>query len=162
MNPEPSPVRKERMKLEIRYLIFFISICHGIRVLQLLANNLTPIVNMDTGYITMYIILILVNLHLWDSSHCYRYCTWHRYPVIFNLYYEVTRIFWALDIMKWDVNDWNFYDYWVSSICLWSWFFGYFIHIYVKPFINKFYGKSKDKDPSSDVDNNGNSINECS
>lgn len=58
INNEPSTIRKERMKLETRYLIIFIAICHGIRVLQLLANKLTPIVDMDTGYITMYIILM--------------------------------------------------------------------------------------------------------
>ena len=162
INNEPSTVRKERMKLETRYLIIFIAICHGIRVLQLLANKLTPIVDMDTGYITMYIILILVNLHLWDASHCYRYCTWHRYPVIFNLYYEITRILWALDIIKWDVSSWNFYDYWVSSICFWSWILGYLFHVYIKPILNKANEKFKTKSLSSDVDIDGNSTDECS
>lgn len=57
VNNEPSTVRKERMKLETRYLIIFIAICHGIRVLQLLANKLTPIVDMDTGSMTMIILM---------------------------------------------------------------------------------------------------------
>lgn len=124
---EPTLLHKERMKLETRYLTFSISIFHAIYVLNLVSNGLPPRCP-DFGSILVYMALLLINIHLYDESKCYYYCYWHRHPILFSIYYEITRILFSLGIIKWNVVTWNSIDVIMLAAIYVTWVVGYMAH----------------------------------
>jgi hypothetical protein len=126
-NHEPTLLQKERMKLETRYLAFSISIFHAVYVLSLVSNGLPPRIS-DFGSVLVYMVLLLINIHLYDESKCYYYCYWHRHPILFSIYYEITRILFSLGIIKWNVTTWNSIDAIAMTAIYVTWIIGYIAH----------------------------------
>lgn len=122
---EPTQLQRDRMRLETRYLTVTIAIFHAIYILNLVSNKALPYIHEDYGATLLFILLILVNIHLYDESKCYHYCFWHRQPIIFSLYYETSRILWDLKIIQWSVSTWNTIDEIVLCVCFFSWLIGY-------------------------------------
>lgn len=136
---EPTQLQKDRMRLETRYLIVIIAAFHAIYILNLVSNRMLPYIHEDYGSTLLFIILILVNIHLYDESKCYHYCFWHRQPIIFSIYYEASRLLWDLKIIQWSTTTWNTIDEIILCVCFFSWLIGY----NMKKFLYRF--RSKDK-----------------
>lgn len=124
-NNEPTQLQKDRMRMETRYLTTVIAMFHSLYILHLLSNNIGPNDNRDFGSTLIFILLVIINIHLYDESKCYHYCFWHRWPILFSLYYETTRILWDLDIIQWSIAKWNLVDSTALAIFFIVWFVGY-------------------------------------
>lgn len=128
---EPTQLQKDRMRIETRYLTVVIAIIHALYVLNLISNHTGPIVHKDFGSTLLFLILVLVNIHLYDESKCYHYCFWHRQPIIFSLYYEISRILWDMEIIQWSSTTWNTVDGIILGLLFSTWFIGYSIPYYL-------------------------------
>lgn len=128
---EPTQLQKDRMRMETRYLSIIIAVMHALYVLNLISNGIGPDIHRDFGSTLLFLTLILVNIHLYDESKCYHYCFWHRQPIIFSLYYEISRILWGLKIIQWSVIKWNLIDGIVLGLFFFTWLFGYCIPNYI-------------------------------
>ena len=149
---EPSEVQKWRLRLWIRYLIVIFAIFHSLFVIQLAINHQTPTLQADDGYEYMCLLYLMVNIFLYDCSCVFKFCIWHRFPILFNIYYDVTRLFWAKRILHWSADQWNYYDILVLKWSFSLWIIGYCFHRYVKPYIIYYYEKYKTAHGSTDAD----------